>query len=102
MEEEKKKSLFKSLGGMCRPHRMWLPSGLKYMQHLTNDPPLMGNTKFGLVLLKIFLLAATSVIGGRFIGQAILGGLHIIRIHTRAQDTGCPSLENRGWWVKDL
>ena len=28
---------------------------------------------------------------------------HLVsRIHTQEQDTGCPSLENRGWWVKDL
>ena len=28
---------------------------------------------------------------------------HLIsRIHTQEQDTGCPSLENWGWWVKDL
>ena len=25
---------------------------------------------------------------------------HLVsRIHTQEQDTGCPSLENRGWWV---
>ena len=28
---------------------------------------------------------------------------HLVsRIHTQEQDTGCPSLENWGWWVKDL
>ena len=28
---------------------------------------------------------------------------HLVsRIHTQEQDTGCPSLENREWWVKDL
>ena len=28
---------------------------------------------------------------------------HLVsHIHTQEQDTGCPSLENRGWWVKDL
>ena len=28
---------------------------------------------------------------------------HLVsRIHTQEQDKGCPSLENRGWWVKDL
>ena len=28
---------------------------------------------------------------------------HLVsRIHTQEQDTGCPSLENRGWWVKGL
>ena len=30
-EKRKKESPSKSLGGVCRPHRMWLPSGLKYM-----------------------------------------------------------------------
>ena len=29
--ERKKESPSKSLGGVCQPHRMWLPSGLKYM-----------------------------------------------------------------------
>ena len=29
--KRKKESPSKSLGGVCRPHRMWLPSGLKYM-----------------------------------------------------------------------
>ena len=28
---------------------------------------------------------------------------HLVsHIHTQEQDTGCPSLENRGWWVKGL
>ena len=28
---------------------------------------------------------------------------HLVsRIHTQEQDTGCPSLENRGWWVKEI
>ena len=30
-KKRKKESPSKSLGGVCRPHRMWLPSGLKYM-----------------------------------------------------------------------
>ena len=29
--EEKKESLFKSLGGVCQPHRMWPPSTCNIM-----------------------------------------------------------------------
>ena len=27
---------------------------------------------------------------------------HILHIHTWELDTGCPSLEDCGWWVEDL
>ena len=33
--------------------------------------------------------------------DALIKAHLVSRIHTQEQDTGCPSLENWGWWVKD-